>query len=404
MKRVIAVLLAITLVLCLAGCANKEEKEAAKAVSIQLEALTDVTLEDAAAVQEAQEAYEALTDKAQKRVKNNAVLETAYVDLAEIVTGMIDEIGTVTLESESVINAAKSAYDSLPDESRVLVPNGSVLESAAVELTTLKQVKLITTMIDNIGTVTLDSELAINAALAAYNKIPDEGKALVKNYATLETAAEEHREIFFAELNRQTDAILEINAALNDRDVVTVLSKIEEQLPISEKLAKSKYYMVEEDAVTLMSNVRDLMVEACYPNTHIISLDSLVKIEEVYNSTADSNEGEKPNVDEDTGMDFYAYIYNTKTQMNNAFQSYTEYLGSHFELVRKKSAPSKSQYSPVTGSMYSTASAEYFYKDEQGHEFSVEWDYIDMGSYLGDLSTIYVRFSPDMGVRDSFGE
>lgn len=404
MKSFISVLLAIALVFCLAGCASKEEKEAAKAVSVQIEGLADVTLENAAAVQEAQEAYEALTDKAKKHVKNDSILETAHVDLAEIVTGMIDEIGTVTLEREAVVTAAQTAYDSLPEESQMLVANSSVLELAVAELAALKRAELVTAMIDNIGTVTLDSENAINAALAAYNEMSDEGKALIKNYAILETAVEEHREIFFSELNRQTDTIQEINAALNDRDVVTVLSMIEEQLPIAEKLAKSKYYVVEEDAVSIMNNVQALLVEACYPNTHIISLDSLVKIEEVYNAAADSNEGEKPNVDEDTGMDFYAYIYNTKTQMNNAFQAYTEYLGSHFELVRKKSAPSKSQYSPVIGSMFTTASAEYFYKDEQGHEFSVEWDYLDMGSYYGDLSTIYVRFSPEMGVRDSFGE
>ena len=404
MKRMIALLLAIALMLSLAGCASKEEQEAARAVRVQIESLTDVTLEDAAAVQKAQEAYDALTETAKKHVKNESVLETAHMDLAKIVTGMIDEIGTVTLESETAVTAAQTAYDSLPDKSRMLVTNDSVLETAIVELATLKQVELVSAMIDNIGTVTLDSENAINAALAAYNKLPDDSKALVKNYATLEAAVEEHREIFFAEFNSQTDAIQEINAALNNHDVVTVLSMVEAQLPISEKLAKSKYYLIEEDAVTILKNVRDLMVEACYPNTHIISLDNLVKIEEVYNATADSNEGEKPNVDEDTGMDFYGYIYNTKTQMNNAFQAYTAYLDSHFELVRKKSEPSKSQYSPVIGSMFTTASAEYFYKDEQGHEFSVEWDYLDMGSYYGDLSTIYVRFSPDMGVRDSFGE
>ena len=404
MKSFISVLLAIALVFCLAGCASKEEKEAAKAVSVQIENLADVTLEDAAAVQEAQEAYEALTDKARKRVKNDSILETAHMDLAEIVTGMISEIGTVTLERETVVTAAQAAYDSLPEGSRMLVTNSSVLETAIAELADLKQAELVTGMIDKIGTVTLDSEKAINAALAAYSAMTEEGKALVKNYAALETAVEEHREIFFAELNAQTDAIQKINAALNDRDVATVLSMIEEQLPVSEKLAQSKYYVIEEDAVSIMENVRDLMVEACYPNTHIISLDNLVKIEEVYNATADSNEGEKPNVDEDTGMDFYGYIYNTKTQMNNAFQAYTAYLDSHFELVRKKSEPSKSQYSPVIGSMFTTASAEYFYKDEQGHEFSVEWDYLDMGSYYGDLSTIYVRFSPEMGVRDSFGE
>ena len=402
MKRFIVALLAIAMILSLAGCASKEEKEAAKAVSARIEGLMDVTLKDAAAVQEAQEAYEALTEAAQKRVKNDSILETAHKDLAEMVTGMIDEIGKVTLESEAAVTAAQTAYDSLPDESRVLVTNSYALETAAAELAAQKQVELVTAAIDNIGTVTLDSEKAINAALADYSKLPGESKALVKNYAALEAAVEEHRELFFDELNRQTDIILEINAALNDHDVVTVLSMIEKQLPISEKLAKSKYYLVEEDAVSILENVRDLLVEACYPNTHILSMDSLIKIDEVYNATADSNEGEQANVEEDTGRDFYSYIYNTKAQMDNAFQAYTEYLGNHFELVRKKTEPARSQYSPVLEAMFSSASAEYFYKDEQGHQFSVYLTYIDMGSYYGEVCAIYVYFDPEMGVRDSF--
>lgn len=401
MKRFIAVLLAIAVMLCIAGCASKEEKEAAKAVIARIESLADVTLEDSAAVQEAQESYEALTEIAQKHVRNNRVLETAHADLAEIVTGMISEIGTVSLENESAVTAAQTAYDNLPDKSRMLVTNSALLESAVIELADLKQVELVTAMIDSIGTVTLDSEEAINIALAAYNKMSDEGKALVKNHATLEAAVETHREIFFAELNSQTDVVLEINDALNDRDVATVLSMIEDQLPTSRTLAKSKYYVVEEDAVSILENVRDLMVEACYPNTHILSMDSLIKIDEVYNATADSNEGEKPNVDEDTGRDFYSYIYNTKAQMDNAFDAYTAYLGKHFEFVKKKTEPAKSQYSPVLGSNYVSASAEYFYKDEQGYQFSVYFSYIDMG-YYGEVCTTYVFFDPEMGVRDSF--
>lgn len=404
MKKVFAVVMTIALMLSLVGCASKEEREAAKVVSNQIAALADVTLEDAAAVQEAQEAYDVLTEKAQKCVKNYSVLETAHADLAQMVTGMIDEIGTVTLESETVVTAAQTAYDGLPEKSMALVENYTVLEAAVTELATLKQVELVTGMIGEIGTVTLDSEEAIDAAMNAYNELSEEGKPLVENYADLEAAVEEHREIFFAELNAQTENILEINAALNDRDAVKVLSMIEVQLPIAEKLAKSKYYVIEEDAVAILENVRDLMTEACYPNTHIISLDSLIKIDEVYKATADSNEGEKPNVDDDTGMDFYAYIYVNKTQMDNAFQAYTEYLGRHFELVRKRTEPAQTQYSPLIDAMYSTAAAEYYYKDEQGHMFSVEWDYLNMGSYFGDLSTIYVRFDPEMGVRDSFGD
>lgn len=402
MKRFIVALLAIIMTLSLTGCVSKEEKEAAKAVSARIDGLIDVTLKDAAAVQEAQEAYEALTEAAQKRVKNDSILETAHKDLAEMVTGMIDEIGKVTPESETAVTAAKNGYDSLPEKSRTLVTNTSVLENAVAQLADLKQAELVNAMIDNIGTVTLDSEETINIALAAYSKLSDDGKGLVRNYAALESAVEEHREIFFEELNRQTDIILEINAALNDRDVATVLSMIEKQLPTARILAKSKYYVIEEDPVAIMENVQDLLVEACYPNTQIISLDNLIKIEEVYNATADSNEGEKPNVEDETDRDFYSYLYDTKKQMDNAFQAYTAYLGDHFELVRKKVEPITAEYSPVLEAMFSSGSSEYFYKDEQGRQFSVYLTYVDMGSYYGEVCAMYVYFDPDMGVRDSF--
>ena len=402
MKRFFTVLSLIFLMLSLAGCAGKEEMAAAKAVITQIEGLADVTLEDAAAVQAAQEAYAALPETARKQIKNNAILETAHADLAKIVTGMISEIGTVTLENEAVVTAAQTAYDSLPDESRTLVANSSILEAAIAELSDLKQVELVTAMIDEIGAVALDSEEAINIALSAYSKISDERKTLVKNYTALAAAVEAHRELFFEELNRQTDTVLEISDALNDRDVTAVLSMIEKQLPIARQLAKSKYYVVEEDPVSIMENVRDLLAEACYPNTHILTLDNLIKIDEVYNATADSNEGEQANVDEDTGRDFYSYIYDTKKQMDNAFNAYTKYLGKHFKLVKKKVEPAKSQYSPVLESRYISASSEYFYKDEQGHQFSVYLTYIDMGSYYGEVCAVYVFFDPEMGVRDSF--
>ena len=110
MKRFIAFLSIVALMLSLAGCTGKEEREAAKAVSTQIENLSGVTLEDTAAVEDAQADYDALTDKARNRVKNYGILENAYMDLAEIVTDMIDKIGTVTLESESDITTAQISH------------------------------------------------------------------------------------------------------------------------------------------------------------------------------------------------------------------------------------------------------------------------------------------------------
>jgi hypothetical protein len=49
---------------------------------------------------------------------------------AKEATSAIDAIGTVTLQSESAINAAKSKYNALTEEEKKLVTNYNVLESA----------------------------------------------------------------------------------------------------------------------------------------------------------------------------------------------------------------------------------------------------------------------------------
>lgn len=59
-------------------------------------------------------------------------------EAAKKVSGQIAEIGTVTLESEDTILAARSVYDALSDEAKALVDNYSVLTDAEAELERLK--------------------------------------------------------------------------------------------------------------------------------------------------------------------------------------------------------------------------------------------------------------------------
>lgn len=59
-------------------------REAAKAVDKKIEAIGEVTLESEAAIQEAREAYDELSDQAQSFVENYSVLEEAEAKLAEL--------------------------------------------------------------------------------------------------------------------------------------------------------------------------------------------------------------------------------------------------------------------------------------------------------------------------------
>ena len=98
---------------------------------------------------------------------------------------LIDAIGTVTLDSEEAIKAARDAYDALTEEQKELVGNYQTLLDAEAKLADLQAADAVEKLIDAIGTVTLDSEEAIKAARGAYDALTDAQKELVGNYQTL---------------------------------------------------------------------------------------------------------------------------------------------------------------------------------------------------------------------------
>ena len=397
MKRVIAVLLLLSLAFGLVGCVSKEEKAAAQAVTTQIESLAGATLEDVAAVEEAQEAYEALTDKAKNRVKNYGILEEARTNLAASVKGMIDEIGAVTLDSRAAVDAAQTAYDSLPEDIRGLVDNYSVLEAASAELETMEQAAAVTAMIADIGTVTLDSEEAILAARTAYENLSGEAKALVENHADLETATSELLDVFHAEFSRLNEAVFAVADAMEIYDTVTMAALLEEYLPIAEKVTSSKLYVAEADLYTALKDTQDLLDQVCYPNTNIITLENYIKLEHVSNATPDeiivSNDG-------NTGLDCLRYPFNSRSEMNNAFRAYQNYLKNYFEYVREEITPTESTY--FYGMYFTYADAASFYKDDQGREFYIRWEY---NAYGGSelTSVIQVGFDSDIGLGEAYG-
>ena len=104
---------------------------------------------------------------------------------ADGVEKLIDAIGTVTLDSEEAIKAARGAYDALTEEQKAQVGNYQTLLDAEAKLADLQAADAVEKLIDAIGTVTLDSEEAIKAARGAYDALTEEQKELVGNYQTL---------------------------------------------------------------------------------------------------------------------------------------------------------------------------------------------------------------------------
>ena len=163
---------------------------AADGVEKLIDAIGTVTLDSEEAIKAARGAYDALTEEQKAQVGNYQTLLDAEAKLADLkaadgVEKLIDAIGTVTLDSEEAIKAARGAYDALTDAQKELVGNYQTLLDAEAKLADLQAADAVEKLIDAIGTVTLDSEEAIKAARDAYDALTEEQQAQVGNYQTL---------------------------------------------------------------------------------------------------------------------------------------------------------------------------------------------------------------------------
>ena len=170
--------------------AKLADLKAVDAVEKLIDAIGTVTLDSEEAIKAARGAYDALTDAQKEQVGNYQTLLDAEVKLADLqaadaVEKLIDAIGTVTLDSEEAIKAARDAYDALTDAQKELVGNYQTLLDAEAKLADLQAADAVEKLIDAIGTVTLDSEEAIKAARGAYDALTDAQKEQVGNYQTL---------------------------------------------------------------------------------------------------------------------------------------------------------------------------------------------------------------------------
>ena len=181
----------------------------AKAADELIEGIGTVTLESAGKINAARAAYDALTDAQKALTTKLAVLLAAEAKYAELAADaqqadidaaaakgtddLIEAIGSVTLESEQAITAARNAYTALTAAQQALVTKLDVLTAAEAKLAELKADKAAAEAVEEkitaIGTVTLESESAITEARAAYDALTDAQKALVSSLSVL-TAAE----------------------------------------------------------------------------------------------------------------------------------------------------------------------------------------------------------------------
>lgn len=122
----------------------QRDKQAAAAVEKKIAAIGTVTTESEQAIQDAQSAYDALNSEASTLVSLNSreTLQDAHTLLAAAkVSALIDQIGTVTLESNEKIQTAQTAYDALTADEKEAVKNADTLASAKTRLEELEKKK-----------------------------------------------------------------------------------------------------------------------------------------------------------------------------------------------------------------------------------------------------------------------
>ncbi len=211
---------------------------AANAVIELIEAIGKVWYQDSYKVKidAAQAAYDALTDAQKELVSNDQKLweaidrynalkaksEQAAADkaAADQVYMLINAIGTVvyTDESKAKIDAAQAAYDALTDAQKQLVSNVQKLNDAVARYNELKAaaeqpgtdtgaVNAVIEKINAIGTVEYTSacKAKLDAALAAYDALTNEQKALVTNAQTLTDAVNRYNALKAAAEQTEAD-------------------------------------------------------------------------------------------------------------------------------------------------------------------------------------------------------
>jgi myosin heavy subunit len=150
---------------------------------------------------------ELLSEKYNEFVEKVKSLNDTYLQNQEDAQKIIDEINSISngnindieLDDEELIKQARKSYDNASDEVKAMVTNVAILTQSEERLEALKTYKAnaeaVEKKIDEIGTVTLNSESSINDAQSAYNKLSDEEKSYVSNADKLSEASSQYKEL-----------------------------------------------------------------------------------------------------------------------------------------------------------------------------------------------------------------
>ncbi|MBQ6851904.1 MAG: PQQ-like beta-propeller repeat protein [Oscillospiraceae bacterium] len=186
-----------------------ELDEKVKTTLDAIDAIDRVTLESEAAIRSARAAYKLLDKEQRTLITNLDVLVAAEKTLEELLTQedrdaaravetLINAIGTVTMDSRIPIAVASKAFSALTDVQERYVSNLATLLQAEIKLNDVRieiegaASREVDALIDAIGKVTLESGAAIKDASFAYDMLTDDQKRMVEKHDVLLAAKAEY--------------------------------------------------------------------------------------------------------------------------------------------------------------------------------------------------------------------
>ncbi|MFW7431870.1 DUF4430 domain-containing protein [Vagococcus carniphilus] len=229
-----------------------------------INAIGEVTLEKEAAIKEAREALNKLSEHKEFKELNQQLndievkfetlkLDAQNKDAAKKVEELISSIGEVTLASEPAISKAAQAYDELTEAAKKLVSNHDALEAAKETYSNLvkeqenkKAAKTVIDTIDQLGIPTMANKAQVELARQLFDALTEEQQALVTNLETLATAEKTVEELV-SNIDAVNEAIenLPETISLNDKEAVAKALALYNALPEASRVFVSNLEFLE---------------------------------------------------------------------------------------------------------------------------------------------------------------
>ncbi len=187
-KKKILIVVAVVVALILGVNIISGLSPAAKAEKA-IEKIGVITLDSEAAIVEAEEKYNALSESEQGEVANAEKLTEARTNFDKLkkVYDAIENLGEVTLDNMSDVENARKLFDDCDETLQEQITNKDTLVAAEKTMESL-EAKEVEKAISKLGKITFESKEEIEKVEKLYKGLSDNAKKEVSNYDVLKTA------------------------------------------------------------------------------------------------------------------------------------------------------------------------------------------------------------------------